>query len=352
MPYYDKQKKRFVGQIRIDGRNVRKFFLTQKEAYKWEIDQTERPKTAKKSINTICLIDFLTQYLEFSEQKHSKNTFEEKKRAFRLLMKSIPARTPVLKITKMMILSHLKNQVGTRSGNSANKDRKNMVAAWNWGMKYIDRFPVGNPCLVDRFPETRKRRYVPPEEDFWLVFEQAGSEQDRAMLLAYLHLGARRSEIFTLRWSDVDFSGQQVRLHTRKRRDGSIECDWLPITESLMVLLQEWKKSASREWVFPDPETGQPYRCRRRWMKGLCKRAGVKEFGLHGIRHLTASILMQADVPLIDIKDILRHKNISTTERYIHRLKSLRGSLSVLRGVADTAESGQLTINSPIKKTC
>lgn len=345
MPYYDKQKKRYVGQIRRNGKYVRKFFQTQKEAYKWEIDQAEKPIPSKQSINIICLIEFLTQYLEFSEQKHSRKTFEEKKTAFRLLLQSVPPKTPVKDITRMMILSHLKKQAASRSGNGANKDRKNLIAAWNWGLKYIDYFPAGNPCFVDRFPEVRKRRYVPPEKDFWAVFEKAATEQDKVMLLSYLHLGARRSEIFKLKWSDIDFSGQQIRLYTRKRRDGSLEYDWIPLTESLQALLLPWKNQAVNEWVFPDPVTGEPYIARRKWLAGLCRRADVKPFGFHGIRHLTASLLMKGDVPLIDIKTILRHKSVSTTERYIHRLKSVRSSLRVLEG-------GQLTGDSPIKKAC
>jgi len=32
------------------------------------------------------------------------------------------------------------------------------------------------------------------------------------MLLSYLHLGAGRNEVFTLRWPDIDFAGQQIRL--------------------------------------------------------------------------------------------------------------------------------------------
>jgi len=90
MPYYDKQKNRFVGQIRVNGKYVRKFFHTQKETFRWEIEQTA-PK--EKWINSICLIEFLTQYLEFSEKKHSPQTFEEKRRAYRLLLKVIPPET-------------------------------------------------------------------------------------------------------------------------------------------------------------------------------------------------------------------------------------------------------------------
>ena len=55
-----------------------------------------------------------------------------------------------------------------------------------------------------------------------------------------------------------------------------------------------------------------------------------RAFSLHAIRHLTASILISKDVPLFDIKTILRHKSIQTTERYIHRLKSVRASMTLI----------------------
>jgi len=58
---------------------------------------------------------------------------------------------------------------------------------------------------------------------------------------------------------------------------------------------------------------------------------------------------VQADVLLIDIKDILRHKSIFTTEVYIHRLKSVRASLRVLEGKSKDDEKGELTVE-PVEK--
>ena len=75
----------------------------------------------------------------------------------------------------------------------------------NWGLDNLEGWPrIGNPFLaIKKYPEKRNPRYVPPEEDFWQVYE-AAEGQDRVMLLAFLHLGARRSEVFNLQWSDID----------------------------------------------------------------------------------------------------------------------------------------------------
>ena len=96
------------------------------------------------------------------------------------------------------VLTYIIKQKEARSGYAANKDRKNLVAAWNWGMKYMNPpLPGPNPCLVDRMPEVREPRYVPPEEDFWKVYDQTEG-QNKVMLLTLLHLAARKGEIFRL----------------------------------------------------------------------------------------------------------------------------------------------------------
>lgn len=66
-------------------------------------------------------------------------------------------------------------------------------------------------------------------------------------------------------------------------------------------------------------EDGTPYNWRQYLMKILCKRAGVKHFTFHAIRHLTASILFHDGYPVMVIQGILRHKNPLTTTRYLHR---------------------------------
>jgi integrase len=237
-----------------------------------------------------------------------------------------------VKFSPAFALSFLQTQYDSRSGYSANKARKNLARAWDWGKTFVDGFPdLINPFrAVRKFPEQRSPRYIPPEADFWKVIGVAHG-QDKVMLTAFLHLAARRGEIFRLRWFDVDFIGGQVRLTTKKTKDGSVRADWIPMTDELKAVLLSWRENRPHkqsELVFaitadsPSPhyKAGDPYKYRARFMKRLCEIAGVKHFGFHAIRHLSASILYKAGVSLSVIQRILRHQRPTTTDLYLQSL--------------------------------
>ena len=293
----------------------------------------------------LILLDFAEDYLDDVERRFTKKTYEEKKYAFKSLLSSISPDTPVEDISPADALKYLQKQADTRSGYAANRDRKNLSAAWNWGRKFLKGFPdIPNPFLaVDRFPEERTPRYIPPEEDFWKVLDIADG-QDAVMLQVFLYLAARRSEVFNLTWSDVDFDNNRVRLWTKKRVGGSREPDWLPMTSELRAILMNWwqeREVKNHTHVFLCLEKtpfcqeyyGQPFRQRRHFMKRLCKRAGVKPFGFHAIRHLTASILYSRGEYVATIQSVLRHKNPNTTARYLHSL-GLEHTREALEGLS------------------
>ena len=55
-------------------------------------------------------------------------------------------------------------------------------------------------------------------------------------------------------------------------------------------------------------------------MKTLCKKADVKYFRYHALRHLGASILDRANVNIGSIQRLLGHENRITTEIYLHSI--------------------------------
>jgi integrase len=329
MPY--KRGKKYIGQTRREGKRKEKVFRTKKAALAWEAEmQQKSDEDWQGKTSIICLGDWAELYLDYVKVCFSEKTYLEKRLAFRKLFESIDPTKRVETLTPAILLPHLQKQLKERSGNAANKDRKNLIAAWNWGMVYMEpALSAPNPCIIKKMPEKRTPRYVPPEEDFWKVYNEAHG-QDRIMLLAYLHLAARRGELFRLRWEDVNFHDQTVRLFTRKRENGAWEFDNLPMTEELYTALLTFKSGQAGEWVFINPITNRSFVERKRWLKGLCARAGIeKRFTLHSVRHLSASILAQAGVPVIKIQAILRHKSARTTERYLHQQGDLKKAIQV-----------------------
>ena len=59
---------------------------------------------------------------------------------------------------------------------------------------------------------------------------------------------------------------------------------------------------------------------RKKIMRTLCKRGGVKYFRYHALRHFGASLLEQANVPIGSIQRFLGHENRATTELYLHSI--------------------------------
>ena len=347
---------RWKGRVQKLGQIKQKLFDSKNEALQWEVE--ERKKDWEAATDTaLCLKDWAEKYLDHCA-KYDRKTYNEKRQALRELFAAKAGKgktaqpivnplAPVTSLTMGKVLAALRAQFDNRiegigrSGNALNKDRKNLVAAWNWGVKYLG-LPTANPCLVEKFPEQRHPRYVPCEEDFWKVFGQT-SGQDRIMLLAYLHLGARRSEIFKLCWEDVDFGNSRIRLFTKKRLHGSIEYDWLPMTVELANALRWWWDNRTfrdsthvficeQDGGFCQEQYGKPFKERMQLMRRLCARAGVKAFGFHSIRHLTASILYRMGQPVSVIQAILRHKSPNTTAIYLKSLglEETRGALEGL----------------------
>ena len=63
-----------------------------------------------------------------------------------------------------------------------------------------------------------------------------------------------------------------------------------------------------------------PYQDRKKIMGTFCRKAGVRYFRFHALRHYGASVMERANVPIGSIQRILGHENRTTTEIYLHSI--------------------------------
>lgn len=341
MPSKKKRNGKVVGwlaQVRRQGVSRSRLCATKDQALTLEAEWIADLQAQEQGAIPTAL-DWGTQYLDYCQSRHTDKTYQHKRQALDMLITETGQDLPVDQITTAQAMTMMDRVAKSRSGYAANKIRKDLIAAWNWGAKYLDHWPaMANPISkISQYSYTKKPRQVPPMDDVQKVLD-AMEGQDRVMLLAYLHTAARRDEIFRLQWKDIDFANGRITLWTRKRKSGSLEPDVIPMTGQLREALVKHRAGSSGVGLVFH-RNGRQYKVRQHWIKYWCGIVGVPRFCIHGIRHLTASWLDSHGVPLRTIQAILRHKSATTTSRYLHELA---GAQVDLDSVFDQTKKGKV----------
>jgi len=233
----------------------------------------------------------------------------------------------VSQITKSVLKTYLV-RVSNKSKKTANRYLRNLRALFNFGMN--EGLIHTNPTTGLRFfPIEKSVKYIPPREDVVKIL-LAAEPDVRDYLYCLVETMGRMTEVNQLKWDDVNFEKRFVLLHTRKKRGGHLSPRAVSMTNKLFEVLSRryQKRDPSKPWVFWhtywSSKNGEkkegPYQDRKRLMRSLCKKAGVKYFRYHALRHFGASILDDANVGIGAIQRILGHENRTTTEIYLHSL--------------------------------
>jgi integrase len=224
-----------------------------------------------------------------------------------------------------------------RSGNkAANRHIRDLKALWNWSVRMG--LTIGNPwAQLAQYPEDEYIKYIPPPEDVAAIL-LASQPWERDYLSVILRTAARAGEVRKMRWEDVDLARGVVTLWTRKKRGGDRRARAVTMSAQLKELMRRMWEARDRHspWVFPNPKTGEPYRAIERAMRDmmstLCARAGVREFGLHSLRHYVSVRLRDSGkASKFDIQAILGHQRSDTTDIYLRGLApDLKEAVSAL----------------------
>jgi len=129
-----------------------------------------------------------------------------------------------------------------------------------------------------------------------------------------LHSEMRRGEILNLKWEQVDVKHGFILLEITKngeRRE-------IPIDNTLTMMFNSMLRGLESVYVFTNPRTGEPYKSVQTSFETALKRAEIRDFRFHDLRHTFASHLVMAGVDLTSIRELLGHKSLAMTIRYAH----------------------------------
>ncbi len=121
--------------------------------------------------------------------------------------------------------------------------------------------------------------------------------------------GCRRQEILALRWEEVDFDAQCLRLSDTKSG-----AQIRPIGKSALDVIRERKRT--NEFVFPaSSKSGHFVGLPRIW-NAVAARAGLQGMTIHGLRHWHASAAAEMNFSELTIAGLLGHSIGGVTARY------------------------------------
>jgi integrase len=92
----------------------------------------------------------------------------------------------------------------------------------------------------------------------------------------------------------------------------------IPINATLKDTLTEIIRRVDVPYVFISNKTGERYGNLQRSFNTACRRAGIKDFHFHELRHTFASQLVMAGIDFTTIRELLGHKTLTMTLRYPH----------------------------------
>jgi integrase len=131
--------------------------------------------------------------------------------------------------------------------------------------------------------------------------------------LTAITTGARRGELLGLRWNDIDFERQTAYVQTTKNGQPKV----LPLTDDVVNELTRFRQQDSSLIFNSEIKPDKAFCFNKQWKKALVL-AEVDNFRFHDLRHTTASYLAQSGASLLEIAEVLGHKQISVTRRYSH----------------------------------
>ena len=181
---------------------------------------------------------------------------------------------------------------------------------------------------IERLAENNdKTRFLSDDERTRLLAECKAAKWPRMYLLALMALttGARKGELLGLRWDEVDLTG--LLAHVGRSKNGDPKA--LPLVPAVVTELARFKPAGGggTALVFPSARNpANPCAFEPGWKDAL-KRAKVRDFRFHDLRHSCASLLAQNGATLLEIGDLLGHRQVSMTKRYSHLAATHRTAL-------------------------
>ncbi len=201
----------------------------------------------------------------------------------------------------------------------------NKAIEWGWD--------GSNPTnSIKKFKERSRNRFLHPDElpAFFESLEAETNDVIRDYINISLLTGARKSNVLSMRWKDINFERQEWLIPETKNGEPLRVPLVLKALDILNLRIQNY---GQREWVFEgEGKTGHLIEPKSGW-KRILNRAGIKDLRLHDLRRTVGSWQAATGANSYIIGGTLGHKDQKSTAVYARlNIDPIRASLEKATG--------------------
>jgi integrase len=161
-------------------------------------------------------------------------------------------------------------------------------------------------------------------DDLAKLLEVVDDQLFKDIIVLAVSTGMRLGEVVNLQWGHIDFQRKQLIVqntnlfNTKSKRNRRI-----PISNDLFPILAKMERRSQCDFVFhSDGKQLRPDYVTKKFKRFVRSSNIDKTLHFHSLRHSTASLLVQANVPIYTVKEIMGHSQITTTMIYSHLSES------------------------------
>jgi integrase len=198
-------------------------------------------------------------------------------------------------------------------------------------------FKGENPCRgIKKFREISRDRFLSGEElgRFFDALEIAENPDFRDFILLCLLSGARKANVLSMRWKDIDFERSVWKIPGEVSKNG--EPMQIPLLADALEILKRRRAGTSSVFVLEGPGKKGHYMEPKRAWGTLLKRAKLENLRIHDLRRSMGSWMTIQGASLPIVGKALGHKTSQATSIYA------RLNLDPVRIAMEKAAEGML----------
>ena len=255
--------------------------------------------------------DFAREYLEWSQANKAEGTYKVDQHIINRRLTPFFHGQYLASIKPKAVEDYKTHRLSTIQPRTINRElaalRSIFTRAIEW--QYVKAHPMAN--VKELKFQKRPPAFLTPDQLDQLL-EVCGQPYLYTFVLIAAHTGMRKSEVFNLKWADVNLKRGEITVRQTKNNEYRV----IPMNQRVKDTLKKYPRHISG--LVLTNEDGKAYqRMDNGFHKGL-EKAGLPRIRIHDLRHSFASNLVSAGAPLNVVQELLGHKDIKMTMVYAH----------------------------------